>query len=288
MISWNEEIVDAIARRRCVIFIGSGVSKNSSNTNGKRPATWDEFLRSAAEQLENPPNILSLIDKKDYLTACDVIKQKLGLERFRQLVQREYQQGAYNHAPIHQHIYNLDSSIVASPNFDNIYDTYAQHVSNGSVIVKDHSSQDTINYVCGGEYRLLLKTHGSANTPGDVIFTRSDYAEARVKHRVFYELLKSLVLTHRFLFLGCGMDDPDIRLLFEDVRFAHSSMPTHFMTIPGDEFDADLAHVVGASMKLQFIPYSVENHHQELTDSLADLVALVEKKREQLAISQSW
>lgn len=288
MISWSEEIVDAIARRRCVIFIGSGVSKNSSNAAGKQPATWEEFLRSAARSIGGPGNVLALIDKKDFLTACDVIKQKLGLDRFRQLVQREYQQGAYVPAPIHKYIYNLDASIVASPNFDNIYDTYAQHTSSGSVVVKDHSSLDTINYIVGGEYRLLLKTHGSANAPGDVIFTRSDYAEARVKYRIFYELLKSLILTHRFLFLGCGMDDPDIRLLFEDVRFAHSSMPTHFMTVPNDEYDPDLAQVVGASMKLEFIRYSVDDHHKELTDSLGQLVELVYTRRDQLSTNQKW
>lgn len=43
MINWPEALVEAIARRRCVLFLGSGISANSKNSSGKRPATWENF-----------------------------------------------------------------------------------------------------------------------------------------------------------------------------------------------------------------------------------------------------
>lgn len=45
MIEWPEKLVDSIARRRSVLFLGSGISANSENVSGKKPATWDAFLR---------------------------------------------------------------------------------------------------------------------------------------------------------------------------------------------------------------------------------------------------
>ena len=39
MIEWPENLVDIIARRQCVLFLGSGVSANSSNEEGKHPLT---------------------------------------------------------------------------------------------------------------------------------------------------------------------------------------------------------------------------------------------------------
>ena len=45
MIEWPEKLVDSIARRRSVLFLGSGISANSENMSGKKPATWDAFLR---------------------------------------------------------------------------------------------------------------------------------------------------------------------------------------------------------------------------------------------------
>ena len=140
---------------------------------------------------------------------------------------------------VHEHIYNLDSSIVASPNFDDIYDTYARTTSFSTVVIKDHTSNDIANYLLGGECRLILKTHGSANNPQEIIFTRKDYAQARTKYVLFYEILKSLALTHTFIFLGCGTDDPDIRMLFEDIQFTHGRMPYHYMTLPKEEVHSD-------------------------------------------------
>ena len=51
MIEWNAELIDAIARRRSVIVIGSGVSRNATNAAGVRPETWEGFLSIASQDL---------------------------------------------------------------------------------------------------------------------------------------------------------------------------------------------------------------------------------------------
>ena len=288
MISWDDDLVQAIGRRRSVVVIGSGVSRNSANAHGKSPETWERFLKAASNQIGDPPPLLDLIQQKDFLTACDIIKKKLGQQDFLLLIRKEYQQPGYIAADIHKHIYDLDSSIVISPNFDNIYETYASAVSAGTLITKDHTSDDLINYLGGGDTRLFIKTHGSANAPGHVIFTRADYAEARTKYVLFYEILKSLVLTHRFLFLGCGVDDPDIRAMFEDVRFAHGHMPFHYMTTPSGEVHPEVRSVIGETMKMRFLEYSPAAGHQELTDSLRELVQKVEAFRDEKATDRKW
>lgn len=60
MIDWPEALVEAIARRRCVLFLGSGISANSQNSSGKRPATWEKFLRDILSKRET-----KLRDHKD-------------------------------------------------------------------------------------------------------------------------------------------------------------------------------------------------------------------------------
>jgi hypothetical protein len=288
MIDWSDELINSIARRRCVIMIGSGVSKNSINLDGKRPASWEEFLRTCSTQIQKPPHVEDLIDKKDYLTACEILKNRLTPDHFITLVQQEYQGSGYRHAAIHEHIYNLDASIVASPNFDNIYDTYASNVSAGSIVIKNHTSQDIANYLLGGDVRLIIKTHGSANDPQKLIFTRNDYAEARTKYVLFYEILKSLVLTHTFLFVGCGIDDPDIRMLFEDVQFAHGRMPFHYMTYPKGSVHKDVLQLASESMRVKFLEYSPDNYHEELTKSIESLVTKVEECREEKRKNLKW
>ncbi|ELI5395235.1 SIR2 family protein [Vibrio alginolyticus] len=279
MIDWPEELIDVLARRRCVIVIGAGVSKNSTNRHGKRPATWEEFLKNCAEGIPDRGCIDELLEKQDYLTSCEVIKNKLTNDVFINKVQAEYQSAGYIPAEIHKAVYLLDSPIVLSPNFDQIYDTYALAESSGTVVIKDHTSQDTANYLLGGEIRLILKTHGSANNPQNLIFTRADYAEARTKYVLFYEILKSLALTHTFFFIGCGTDDPDIRMLFEDIQFAHGRLPFHYMTLPDGEVHNDVMDITNKTMRIKFVNYSPSDYHVELTESLQELVQKVEDLR---------
>lgn len=289
MICWNDELIEVIARRRCVIVIGAGVSKNSKNSDGKRPATWEEFLRSCTKNIVDVDCVNSLLEKKDYLTACEVIKNKLSADVFADKVQQEYQRAGYHPADIHKNVYNLDASIVISPNFDQIYETYAASVSAGTVVVKDHTSDDIANYLLGGNNRLILKTHGSASNPQRLIFTRQNYAEARTKYVLFYEILKSLALTHTFLFIGCGTDDPDIRMLFEDIQFAHNRIPYHYMTLPSGEVHKDVLRIASDSMRIKFLSYSPLNGHSELTESLSELVSKVEEFRDtQLRSNLKW
>jgi hypothetical protein len=288
MITWDSNLISAIARRRSVIVIGSGVSKNSTNNSGKRPATWEDFLNNINIKNGNKKYIRDKIKEKDFLTSCELIKNLIGDQIFKSEVESEYSRPGYKHATIHEHIYNLDSSIVVSPNFDNIYDTYASSISSGTIIIRDHTSPDIINFLSGGDNRLLIKSHGSANSNGGIIFTRKEYAQARTKYTLFYETLKSLVLTHTFIFIGCGVDDPDIRMLFEDVQFAHTRMPTHYMTIPQGEVHDEILKICSESMNIQFLKYSPKNYHLDLTQSLQNLVIEVDNYRNDLAANRKW
>jgi hypothetical protein len=291
MIDWDKELVAAIGRRRSVIVIGSGVSKNSADKNGVRPMTWEEFLYSCADKCGNPAHVLELISKKDYLTSCEIIKDILNRDdrdSFSRLVEATFMAPGFKPALIHEHIYNLDSSIVLTPNFDCIYDTYATAVSNSTVSIKDHTSKDLARFLLGGDIRLLIKSHGSVRDPANLIFTRNDYAQARTKFVLFYEILKSLILTHTFLFVGCGIDDPDIRLLFEDVQFTFGRMPLHYMTLPENEAHEDILKISSNSMRLKFLKYNPIDGHAELTSDLKKLVDLVEAYRQQISVDMKW
>ena len=78
MINWPEDVVEDIARRRCVLYLGSGVSANSVNEKGETPATWGDFLNSVIENKkgtlgEHYGTIKELIREKDFLLACEVL-----------------------------------------------------------------------------------------------------------------------------------------------------------------------------------------------------------------------
>lgn len=290
MIDWPDDLIEDIARRKSVLFLGAGVSKNASNSRGEHPKDWEEFLTLVAQQVNDAgkkAEVESALRDKDFLTACELAKKFLRPENFKSALLKEYASNGYQPALIHESISRLDSRFVLTTNFDKLYETSANKVQQDTVLVKNYYDTDAAD-VFRRSQRTILKVHGSIDSPDKTIFTRSDYAKARIEHAHFYRLLESLFLTHTFIFLGASMRDPDIQILLEDYAYRFAGSRPHFMVMPEGSISAGTLDVIEDSMNLRAILYSPTNYHKELADSLADLVAEVEQTRNELVRTMDW
>lgn len=282
MIAWPDALISDLLSQRAVLFIGSGVSRNSVGEDGvTRPKCWADFLVHAANSIGILGQIQPYLDRNDYLTALDFIRNKMSRDQYSQLVTAEYMTPKYCEADIHHHIYRIGSNIVLSPNFDKIYDIYSAHKSRGTVITKQYYDEGLARYI-RGDQRVVIKIHGSVDSPQNMIFGRKDYAESRVKHSWFYDILRSLIITHTFVFIGCGTEDPDIRLLLEDINFSAGQAREHYFVSADSSIDAGLEAILLSTMNLRVLRYSIDplsGSHQDLTDSLEALAVLVEASR---------
>ena len=238
---------------------------------------------------QTPPptaHIRKLISKEDYLTACEIVKGRLD-EEFARIIKEEFSDPKYKHAAIHEQIFKLDANIVATPNVDKIYDTYAQSASSNTVKVKQYHDEDVAS-VCRERSRIVLKVHGSIDQPAKMIFTRSEYARARVEYGAFYEVLRALLVTNTFLFIGCGVSDPDIRLLLEQGAHMHPYSNPHYVVMPRGTIHQEVQSALRASMNVKLLQYNPANGHAELTDAVGDLVTMVDNARAEMADNLDW
>jgi hypothetical protein len=287
MIAWPSSLVSDLARRKTVLVLGSGISRGCANAQGKHPKTWLEFLSDLMQSITPNRHLRSLLREKDYLTACEVAKYSLGKDAFNDALRAEYLTPAYQHSPLQESIFKLDSRLVATPNFDKIYETYANHQAGASIVVK-HQFDPDVAAAIRETGRLILKIHGTIDSTERMIFTREEYAQARERHRSFYSVLEALALTHTFLFLGCGVNDPDVRLLLEDTFFRHPGSRAHIFVLPVSALHKTVRSTFERSMNISILPYSAAHDHQELGDSVAELVNIVEEERDKLRISGNW
>ena len=291
-ISWPQEVVDDIARRRSVIILGAGISRHAQNIVGAHPKLWDEFLNAVVNQIPGPQvrrtSITKLVQQHDYLTACQVIKDVLGAPAFHAFAQQEYLTPGFQAAPIHDRIIELDSRIVATPNFDTIYENRVNHVQHNTVAIRNYyeaSVADTIR----SARRMVLKVHGTIHAPDQMIFTRQEYTRARNEYFGFYTILEALAITHTFLFLGCGLDDPDIRLLLEDYSWKYKFARPHYFVMPRAKLHQSVRTAVEQSMNIKILTYDTpgQSHHL-LVKGIEDLRDAVNKKRVIIAASGDW
>lgn len=293
MISWPELLIDAIARRRCVLFLGSGISANSRNANGKSPATWEKFLRDILEKRmyrcsAHKNTIERLLSMRDYLMACELIMDMLGEDDFGELTADEFRRPQYQPSEVHKEIYLLDSRLVITPNIDKIYEQYAINESNSSIVVKSYYEDDIAKYLRTSDY-LIIRAHGYVDETKKMIFTHRQYSSARCKYASFYRLLDALILTHTFIFLGCGFNDPDIQLTLENSNFIFPGCRPHYFITSKGENEEMVLRVLCKNRNLELLMYdNVDGTHGELLRSLHILNQEVETIRKGLTDNQTW
>jgi hypothetical protein len=290
VIDWPSDLVEDIAARRCVLFLGAGVSKNSKNRRGERPKDWIEYLNLLATKivdLGQRKEVETCIQEFDLLTACELAQRFLRPDHFKRILLEEFLDKGFEPADIHDDIANIDSRFVLTTNFDRLYENRANQIQQNTVLVKNYYDTDIAD-VFRRSQRVVLKIHGTIDSIDKTIFTRSAYASARTQYSHFYELLNALFVTNTFIFLGASLRDPDMQILLENHRYRFEGSRPHYIVMPENTARRGQLYVMEESMNLRVLLYDPKDNHMELATSLSALVPLVEAERDSLTRAMNW
>lgn len=247
---------------------------------------WKEFLTQAAVDCPDKANmdvIREALDAGDYLHACEWLKKRWD-SRWRNYLRDTFATPGYAAAEIHEQILKLDSRIVFTLNFDGIYERHADSIHRGSHIVKNYYDEDVEEFL-RGPGRYIVKVHGSLDRATNLIFTQKEYSKARVTNTAFYQAFDAALLTHTFIFLGCGISDPDINLLLENQNFRYQEQAPHFF-VTSHGFNVDRKQSLRESRNLKVLEYDpLDEGHSGLVRELETLNLAVEAERFELANS---
>lgn len=215
---WPRALIEELASRRCIVFLGAGASSGSINQDDppKSPPTWNQLLdgiKSIARDKDSLPIAESLIEKEKYLDAAEVLFGSINSADFAAFIREVMAEPRYQPSTIHEHVLNLDPKIVVTTNYDDIYDNYCksgkeQGLYNVCKYYESHLVSDLRSPV-----RQIIKAHGCITDPSKIVLTRSQYFQERQNYPNFYRVLDALFLTNTLLFLGYSLSDPDIQLM---------------------------------------------------------------------------
>src|SRR5471030_911612 len=96
MAAFNVDLLDDLARKKVVLFVGAGASKSASPRNGGSFKGWGDFLDDACLKVSDEKIkkiISSRIKSKDYLIASELLKENLA-DQWTTLLSDEFQQAA--------------------------------------------------------------------------------------------------------------------------------------------------------------------------------------------------
>ncbi|MES2818675.1 MAG: SIR2 family protein [Pseudomonadota bacterium] len=278
MITWPNMLVTEVARRRCILFLGAGVASSAKTEEGTRPLTWKEFLTAAANlaPMVHRPEIESLISDKKLLLALQAIRDQADAGDYQALLDKCFNNAAFIPSDLHRTIFSLDSRLVITTNFDKIYEKHCLTASTeGFKVIPYYSS--SLGDEIRSDTRLIIKAHGSIDDISKMVFTKAEYHTAKELYSSFYSILKALLLTNTCIFIGCGMDDPDVLLLLEEVRITANPKRPHYALLREGSHSGFVKSDLASSYNIKVLEYGPE--HSDLISDLEALLELVEGKR---------
>lgn len=162
------------------------------------------------------------------------------------------------------------------------------NASDSSIVVKSYHEDDIAKYLRTSDY-LIIRAHGYVDDMTNIIFTHKQYSIARCKYSAFYKLLDALILTHTFIFLGCGINDPDIKLTLENSNFLYPGCRPHYFVTAEESYEYEISDVLFNNRNLELITYdNPEGDHANLLVALQELNQKVEAARKKITDNQTW
>lgn len=284
--SFNADLVDDLARRKVVIFVGAGASKWAKPNGGGSFKGWSEFLLHACTKLTDRKTIRTVkecVANKDYLIASELLKSSLQ-DQWGTLLEAEFQQAA-EISRLHRALISLRQRVVVTTNFDKLI----ENAWNASAPKRYPHVVTEVNHEAFKLFRnedpYLIKIHGSVDAPESVIFDKSSYQRSAFSNLFYRELIGTLLLTHTFIFVGFSMDDPAVTWVVESHAYRFSDTRPHYIFASGKPND-QLDGLSRSLRKLFVLRYPEKNDHAELADQLEELAQQAQLRYRQVLAEQ--
>ena len=114
-----------IAARRCILFLGAGVSSSCRSNDGRRPKGWSEFISEASQLIsdeEKKTIVQHLIKEGKNLLALQAIYSEVDNADYHNFLDENFNTKVFKPSKLHELILDLDSRFVITTNFDKIYE----------------------------------------------------------------------------------------------------------------------------------------------------------------------
>lgn len=282
---FNSDLVTDVARRRAVLFLGSGVSASARTRAGTRVRDWESFLDHAANLIQDTAIkdvVKNKILEKDFLLACEIIKQNLEAEEWRDLIYREFSQIA-EPSPLHKAIVSLDPRIIITTNFDKMVESafpiLDQSAENYPVTIS--KLDPSVFQSLRDDRRYIIKLHGSIDGPNDMIFSKADYIQNAFGNRIYSDFVEAVLTSFTVIFIGFSMSDPAIALLIERHVQKYPNLRPHYI-FQQEPIDRSVEDVSRRLRRLHPIRYAAGDGHDDLPIKIEELRIQAEVRRKEL------
>jgi hypothetical protein len=273
------ELVKKVARRRCVLFVGAGLSKATHEL-----PLWDELIEVIYNSLDPGRLSFSLDDananKLEFLDwAYQQGKAAFNVELLNCLRLQSNQAASLDSSNVHRMLVRLPWAAIVTSNFDTLIERAFDDERLPKVLV----ARDTdLPNIALGEGTLLLKLHGTADDESERVLTASEYRRFKTSRQSVSAEFVALLSKYPMLIVGASVTDPNFQNLYD---IAYSALggfkhPCYYLTRRLPEFLRDVWKARGFEY-LELPTYDIQAYQRWIQ-------RLVDSVREKEAQSSAW
>lgn len=196
-----EAILEAINKDNLVVFIGAGVSANSTLPS------WSDLIKKFAQGLGMNRDLTS----DDYLRIPQYYYNQRGMKEYYQKIN-----GIFNVklTPniIHDRILELKPKHIITTNYDNLIEqAIEKHFLFYDLVCEDLD----LPYTSNG--RLLIKMHGDLDKK-NIVLKEDDYLNYSTNFKLIESYIKSIFVNNTVVFIGYSLQDYDLKLILKSLQ----------------------------------------------------------------------
>src|SRR3989339_124156 len=196
-----QKIKEASINNKLVIFVGTGVSKNSGLPD------WYELIDILKKEL--PEKVTE--KEKDFLKLAQIYKNLRGQKEYLDKIRSIFFNGNYFFNPINEAIFDLKPSHIITTNYDNLLEQVNyKYNSIFTKIVKDK------DFPYSNNDKFIIKMHGDLDE-GNIVLTEDDYLNYPMNFPLVETYIKSLLSTKLFLFIGFSFNDINLKFITNNI-----------------------------------------------------------------------
>lgn len=195
------ELINALRKSECVVFVGAGLSQEAGLPG------WERFIHHLAEDLGAPPTS----GLEHFLDVAQWYVERKGEERLADRIRGFYGPGAARPTLPHYLLMSLPVRVVITTNYDDLLEQSLEGLRRYPTVIKDEGDVARTGH---GEGVSVVKLHGDAASSRRFVLSRDDFDRFMRQRPAMASLLEALLLNHSFFFVGYGLRDPNFRQIY--------------------------------------------------------------------------
>ncbi|WP_273400665.1 SIR2 family NAD-dependent protein deacylase [Traorella massiliensis] len=264
--------------KKCVLFIGAGISSRVVRDDGTRLPGWYSFVNELVEygfthnaiEVETRRDLDKMIKENKLIAVAQLVIDELKEAEFQNFLSEIFYNVKPNDA-IYPLICQMYFRAIITTNFDTLIEDAFQMFASRKI--KTWTQQEVRENLAQMDEQFLLKLHGTYERQGTVILGLQGYLKNIYKNDIVSRIMETLLISNSFLFIGYGLNDPDFNNLLDHINvISENNNRIHYLAVERGKISDVEKKYLKKHRNIAVLEYdNLTGFHEGLLDILEEL-----------------